>query len=69
PTTAIPVQPNASQDVEDATTALRTPQPETSREGGDPEATEKIDTREDETPKRRGGGVSAQDLLRREGRL
>ncbi|BBY80932.1 MMPL family transporter [Mycolicibacterium pulveris] len=70
PTTAIPVPPNASQDVDDATTALRTPPVETSQEGnGDPEATEKIDTRDDETPKRRGGGVSAQDLLRREGRL
>ena len=36
---------------------------------GDPEATEKINTREEEERKRRGGGVSAQDLLRREGRL
>ena len=41
---------------------------------GDPESTEKIDTRAareqaDETPTRRGGGVSAADLLRREGRL
>jgi RND superfamily putative drug exporter len=35
----------------------------------DPEATEKINTRDDEERKRRGGGVSAQDLLRREGRL
>jgi RND superfamily putative drug exporter len=36
----------------------------------DPEATEKIDTHKaDEEPKRRGGGVSAADLLRREGRL
>ena len=32
-------------------------------------ATEKLDTREEEEPKRRGGGVSAQDLLRREGRI
>ena len=33
-------------------------------------ATEKLNTREeDEKPKRRGGGMSAQDLLRREGRL
>jgi RND superfamily putative drug exporter len=38
----------------------------------DPEATEKIDTREaaeGDQPKRRGGGMSAADLLRREGRL
>jgi trehalose monomycolate/heme transporter len=32
-------------------------------------ATEKLNTLEDEEPKRRGGGVSAQDLLRREGRI
>jgi RND superfamily putative drug exporter len=31
--------------------------------------TEKINTREEDEPKRRGGGLSAQDLLRREGRL
>jgi trehalose monomycolate/heme transporter len=36
----------------------------------DPDATEKLEAREeDEKPKRRGGGMSAQDLLRREGRL
>ena len=36
----------------------------------EPDSTEKIDTRGvDENPKRRGGGVSAADLLRREGRL
>ena len=35
----------------------------------DPEATEKLNTHEDDEPKRRGGGLSAQDLLRREGRL
>jgi RND superfamily putative drug exporter len=36
----------------------------------DPESTEKIDTHKaDDEPKRRGGGVSAADLLRREGRL
>jgi RND superfamily putative drug exporter len=37
----------------------------------DQDATEKIDTREaadDDQPKRRGGGMSAADLLRREGR-
>jgi len=32
------------------------------------DATEKLET-QDEQPKRRGGGVSAADLLRREGRL
>jgi trehalose monomycolate/heme transporter len=47
------------------TTAIPTQRPR------DPEATEKIASpREaDEEPKRRGGGVSAADLLRREGRL
>jgi RND superfamily putative drug exporter len=40
------------------------------RDPGDPEPTEKIDTRKtDDPPTRRGGGVSAADLLRREGRL
>jgi uncharacterized membrane protein YdfJ with MMPL/SSD domain len=40
--------------------------------GRDPEATEKLNTHEgddDNGRQRRGGGVSAQDLLRREGRL
>jgi RND superfamily putative drug exporter len=69
PTTAIPAQgtppdgrgrPQPQND--DATTAIPTPRKQ------DPEATEKINTREEE-PKRRGGGLSAQDLLRREGRL
>ncbi|GAC1400487.1 MAG: MMPL family transporter [Mycobacterium sp.] len=63
PTTAIPAQRPQRQDA-DATTAIPTPrkqEPDT--------ATEKLKTREDEEPKRRGGGVSAQELLRREGRL
>jgi RND superfamily putative drug exporter len=47
----------------DATTAIPMPRRQ------DPDATEKIDTREEDEPKRRGGGLSAQDLLRREGRL
>jgi RND superfamily putative drug exporter len=47
----------------DATTAIPTPRKQ------DPEATEKINTREEDEPKRRGGGLSAQDLLRREGRI
>jgi trehalose monomycolate/heme transporter len=45
------------------TTAIPTPRQQ------DPEATEKLNTPEDDERKRRGGGVSAQDLLRREGRL
>jgi trehalose monomycolate/heme transporter len=70
PTTAIPAQPPRQQDA-DATTAIPTPrQLGTPPEGrGDPESTEKINTREEEERKRRGGGMSAQDLLRREGRL
>lgn len=64
PTRAIP-QPEDNE----ATTAIPA-----QRGSGDPESTEKIDTRAareqaDETPTRRGGGVSAADLLRREGRL
>jgi RND superfamily putative drug exporter len=70
PTTAIPAQgtppegrgrPRPQND--DATTAIPTPRKQ------DPEATGKINTHEDDEPKRRGGGLSAQDLLRREGRL
>jgi RND superfamily putative drug exporter len=61
PTTAIPAQGPRPQN-DDATTAIPTPRKQ------DPEATEKINTH-DEEPKRRGGGLSAQDLLRREGRL
>ena len=53
PTTAMPVQKPAQQPAQTAE--------------GEP-STEKIDTRDDER-KRRGGGVSAADLLRREGRL
>jgi hypothetical protein len=34
----------------------------------DPDSTEKLNTR-DEDERRRGGGLSAQDLLRREGRI
>ena len=62
PTTAIPTQRPRPQNA-DATTAIPTPRKQ------DPEATEKINTREEDEPKRRGGGLSAQDLLRREGRL
>jgi len=58
PTQAIPQQGGTGNE---PTTAFRAQ--------GQPDATEKIDTRDE--PKRRGGGggVSAADLLRREGRL
>jgi RND superfamily putative drug exporter len=58
-------QPPPPPAAEPPTTAIPTQRP------SDSEPTEKIDTREaaDENPKRRGGGVSAADLLRREGRL
>jgi RND superfamily putative drug exporter len=62
PTTAIPAQSPRPQSAD--ATAIPTPRKQ------DPEpATEKLDTREEEERKRRGGGVSAQDLLRREGRI
>ncbi|WP_395308979.1 MMPL family transporter [Mycobacterium sp. AMU20-3851] len=78
PTTAIPtgnpappVRPSA-----EPTRAIGDPgsEPTTAipaqRASGDPESTEKIDTRDTgDAPTRRGGGVSAADLLRREGRL
>jgi RND superfamily putative drug exporter len=69
PTAAIPAQSPQTQN-DDPTTAIPTPRKRaTPPEGrGDPESTEKINTRDDES-KRRGGGLSAQDLLRREGRL
>ena len=64
PTTAIPVQrPQQAPAGESAEETTKIPTPKS-----DPESTEKIDTREDEQ-KRRGGGMSAQDLLRREGRI
>jgi uncharacterized membrane protein YdfJ with MMPL/SSD domain len=72
PTTAIPTQRPRPQNA-DAATAIPTPRKQgTPPEGrGDPEATEKINIREEDEHQRRGtgGGVSAQDLLRREGRL
>jgi len=65
PTTAIRAQRPVAQNPEEATTAIPTPRPQ------DPESTEKLNTGEKEKKKerRRGGGLSAQDLLRREGRL
>jgi len=59
PTTAISRATSAPQN-DDATTAIPTPPKQ------DPEATEKINTHDEDEPKRRGGGLSAQDLLRRE---
>jgi RND superfamily putative drug exporter len=63
PTTAIPAQPEHED--ADPTTAIPAQSPE------DPEtATNKLNSRKQEDqPKRRGGGMSAQDLLRREGRI
>ena len=53
-------------DPEDATTAI----PTAPRETKDADAaTEKLNARGDEPRPRRGGGLSAQDLLRREGRI
>jgi trehalose monomycolate/heme transporter len=69
PTTAIPTQgtqrPRPPQSA-DATTAIPT-----QRKQDAEAATEKLNTREEDEHQRRGtgGGVSAQDLLRREGRI
>jgi uncharacterized membrane protein YdfJ with MMPL/SSD domain len=68
PTTAIPAQGTPGRprpQSPDATTAIPTP-----RKDAEP-ATEKLNTREDDEHQRRGtgGGVSAQELLRREGRI
>jgi RND superfamily putative drug exporter len=50
----------------DATTAIPTPP----RENKDPDtATEKLNAPGENPPRRRGGGLSAADLLRREGRM
>jgi RND superfamily putative drug exporter len=64
PPTARRQPPAAAPANEPPTTAIPAQRP-------DADATEKIDTRKaaEENPKRRGGGVSAADLLRREGRL
>lgn len=66
PTTAIPVQrPTQAPQAENADATTKIPVPTQQ----DPESTEKIDTRDEEQKRRGGGGVSAQDLLRREGRI
>jgi RND superfamily putative drug exporter len=73
PTTAIPAlgtppegrrRPRPQNTDAPATTAIPTP-----RKSDADAATEKLNTPKDDEPKRRGGGVSAQDLLRREGRI
>ncbi len=69
PTTAIPTGQAAPQDDDaDETSTRAIP---TARPTDADAATEKLNTRPDDEQKRRGGGngVSAQDLLRREGRL
>jgi RND superfamily putative drug exporter len=75
-TTAIPAQraQNGTDEVSPAISAEETRAIPVSRpDQGDSEvATEKLNSRgkkEGEERQRRGGGVSAQDLLRREGRL
>jgi trehalose monomycolate/heme transporter len=66
-------RPQAEDADADATTAipaLGTPAEDRGRPQDPETATDKLNTREEgEKPKRRGGGMSAQDLLRREGRL
>ncbi|MCH9767777.1 MAG: MMPL family transporter [Actinomycetia bacterium] len=67
-TTAIPAQPDTRtphDESADATRAIPT-----QRKSDADAATDKLNTRPEDEPQRRGGsGVSAQDLLRREGRL
>lgn len=61
-----PSGPPPSDAPEDATTAIPTPP----REDKDTEtATEKMNAPGEQPRPRRGGGLSAQDLLRREGRI
>jgi hypothetical protein len=61
-----PSGPPPPADPEDATTAIPTPP----REDKDSDAaTEKLNTPGEKPRPRRGGGLSAQDLLRREGRI
>ncbi len=53
---------------EDATTAIPTP-PREDKDADTATATEKMNARGEQPRPRRGGGLSAQDLLRREGRI
>ncbi|KKO60744.1 MMPL family transporter [Mycolicibacterium obuense] len=65
PTTAIPAQRTENDNEDDATRAIPT-----ARASDADTATEKLNTRPDkDAPRRGGGGLSAQELLRREGRL
>ncbi|RWA15391.1 hypothetical protein MBRU_10100 [Mycolicibacterium brumae DSM 44177] len=72
PTTALTSQPQAGDDEPEAATRAI---PVAKQPGDTETATEKLNARgeekpdEGDKPPRRGGGVSAQDLLRREGRL
>jgi trehalose monomycolate/heme transporter len=63
PTRAMPAQRPRAPEQDDATTAIPVQRPQ------DPEATEKLNTREREDDEGKRRGVSAQDLLRREGRI
>ncbi|MBX7431717.1 MMPL family transporter [Mycobacterium sp. Y57] len=68
PTTAIPAQRESAPQADGS--AEETRAIPTARQPDAEAATEKLNTRADEERQRRGGnGVSAQDLLRREGRL
>jgi trehalose monomycolate/heme transporter len=62
-----PARPRPQQGAE-PTTAIPTQRPRVGRSrAADPETTEKLNAQPEEEPRRRGG-VSAQELLRREGR-
>ncbi len=63
-------QPSAKQpgEPEDATTAIPTP-PRDEKDSDSDTATEKMNASGENPPRRRGGGLSAADLLRREGRM
>ncbi|MGB0970091.1 MAG: MMPL family transporter [Mycobacterium sp.] len=68
PTTAIPAQSHPRKPDDDSADATRAIP--TQRKSDAEAATDKLNTRGKDDPQRRGGnGVSAQDLLRREGRL
>jgi trehalose monomycolate/heme transporter len=64
-----PPRPQPGSEPTTAIPTLGTPPDGRGRKQDADAATEKLDTREDDERKRRGGGVSAQDLLRREGRI
>jgi uncharacterized membrane protein YdfJ with MMPL/SSD domain len=71
PTTAFSAQrPTDTRTNDNGSSDPTTAMPSLRQRDQDP-STEKLNTRDtrDEEPKRRGGGMSAQDLLRREGRL